>query len=156
MSASLILTGCAANTAPTLQSNTPAQNTPPAILPEPDLPKRNISLQQPDLSEPLKSPVKIKGTASGNYFFEGTFSIVLKDGDGKVIGRSNAHADDDWMQPGPVKFSATLKFAAPKTQTGMLVFEKDNPSGLAENAYSEEFKIIFSGHQPKFQVEGHF
>jgi len=38
-----------------------------------------------------------------------------------------------------VPFSVTLKFSKPTTKTGVLVFEKDNPSGLAQNY--NEFKV---------------
>ena len=47
-----------------------------------------------------------------------------------------AQAQSDWMTEEFVPFKAMLEFSAPTTATGTLVLEKDNPSGLPENADS--------------------
>lgn len=85
------------------------------------------------------SPLVVKGRARGNWYFEASFPIRLLDGNGKEIAVGIAQAQGEWMTTEYVRFEATLVFEAPETDTGTLVLEKDNPSGLPENA--DEFRI---------------
>jgi hypothetical protein len=45
----------------------------------------------------------------------------------------------EWMTEEFVPFEAVVEFDDPAVEKGILVFEKDNPSGLPENA--DEFRI---------------
>lgn len=103
-------------------------------------------LQESDLVRPditfgatIKSPQPITGTARGNWFFEAVFPIILEDANGVEIARGIAEAQGDWMTEEYVPFKALLTFTVPQTDTGILVFEKDNPSGLPE--YDKNYKI---------------
>ena len=89
------------------------------------------------------SPLLIRGEARGGWFFEASFPVRLLDDSGKELARAQAHAQGDWMTTNFVPFEATLTFTTPQTKKGMLVFEKDNPSGLAQNAGSFSMPIIF-------------
>lgn len=82
----------------------------------------------------ISSPLVIKGQARGNWYFEASFPIKLIDANGRVLGSAIAQAQEDWMTTEFVPFIANLSFSLPSATTGSLIFEKDNPSGLPENA----------------------
>lgn len=87
----------------------------------------------------IKSPFVVHGEARGYWFFEASFPVRLYDGNGEEIAVSIAQAEEEWMTENFVPFSAELKFAAPATKEGVLVLQKDNPSGLPE--HDDELRI---------------
>ncbi len=91
----------------------------------------------------VKSPLKITGQARGTWYFEASFPIKLFDDQGRLLIAVPAQAQGDWMTEEFVPFEATLEFTAPQSETGKLVLEKDNPSGLPENADSISFPVRF-------------
>lgn len=91
----------------------------------------------------VTSPLVVAGQAPGTWYFEASFPVKLLDADGNLLAQAPAQAQGDWMTTAPVTFSATLNFAVPPTATGTLVLEKDNPSGLPENAGSVEVPVTF-------------
>jgi len=97
-----------------------------------------IRVENPRPNQTITSPIVIKGEARGTWFFEASFPIKLKDEKGNVIATTIAHAQDDWMTENFVSFSAILEFQT-TTQKGNLILEKDNPSGLPQNA--DELRI---------------
>ena len=102
-------------------------------------PQGPIRVDSPAASSAVFSPIQIKGSAPGNWFFEGVFPIRLYDSQGKLIAQAQAKAQGEWTTKNFVPFSATLDFSVSSEQTGTLVFMKDNPSGLPQN--SEEYKV---------------
>ncbi len=58
-----------------------------------------------------------------------------------------AQALGEWMTEDFVPFSASLRFAVPSTPKGKLVLEKDNPSGLPENADELIIPVYFKETQ---------
>ena len=103
----------------------------------------NVRVTTPLSGTLATSPLVIRGEARGGWFFEASFPVRLLDDSGKELARTQAHAQGDWMTTNFVPFEATLTFTTPQTKKGMLVFEKDNPSGLAQNAGSFLMPIIF-------------
>ena len=91
----------------------------------------------------IKSPLKIAGEARGVWYFEASFPIKLLDGNGNQIAIAVAQAQDNWMTIELVPFEATLEFKTPATDTGTLVFQKDNPSGLPEHDADVRVPIRF-------------
>ena len=81
----------------------------------------------------VKSPLKITGRARGNWFFEASFPVQLLDQKGTVLAQTTGQAQGDWMTTDLVPFTAELTFAVPTGNTGQLVLNKDNPSGLPQN-----------------------
>lgn len=81
----------------------------------------------------INSPLKITGRARGTWFFEASFPIQLLDQNGNRLTEAIATAVGDWMTEDLVPFTAELKFTAPAGNTGQLVLNKDNPSGLPKN-----------------------
>lgn len=100
---------------------------------------QKIIVDLPKPNEIISSPLEIKGKARGSWYFEASFPIKLIDENGGIIAQTIAQAKSDWMTNELVPFEATLDFEAPISGKGFLVLEKDNPSGLSENA--EEIKI---------------
>jgi hypothetical protein len=84
----------------------------------------------------------ITGEAPGNWFFEATFPIQVRDPKDDVIGRIGASALGEWMTTGQVAFKATLYLDGSYSGPATLILLKDNPSGLPENDDSLEIPIV--------------
>ncbi len=102
-----------------------------------------IIVTAPLSSAVVTSPLKITGKVPGSWSFEASFPIVLKDANGKILGRAPAALEGDWMTSDMVKFSANLKFKQPTTQTGILFIEKSNPSGMPKHSDQAELSVKF-------------
>lgn len=102
-----------------------------------------ITVEYPVAGREIFSPLHIKGEARGYWFFEGDFPIKLLDGGGDVLATGIAHAQGDWMTEDFVPFEAEISFDYPDTNTGKIIFEKDNPSGLEKNADELVMPISF-------------
>lgn len=100
-----------------------------------------VTIMSPDLQQPVKSPLSVHGRVSGTFFSEGVFPVVLRDSAGREIARALAHADGEWMTNDAVPFTVQLEYKAKPGTKAVLVFEKDNPSGLPENDHSQEFTV---------------
>lgn len=93
-----------------------------------------IRIDAPRPNQVVNSPLIIKGQARGTWFFEGSFPVKLLNADGREIAVGYVTAKTDWMTEDFVEFAGELKFSDPGTDTGTLILQKDNPSGLPENA----------------------
>lgn len=91
----------------------------------------------------VSSPIIIKGEARGYWFFEASFPVRLLDEDGKELAVGIAQAKNNWMVEDYVPFEVKIEFSNPGSDIGYLVFEKDNPSGLPENADSVSMPVFF-------------
>lgn len=108
-------------------------------------PKENlIQVETPQANEMISSPLIIKGRARGFWFFEASFPVKLLDEDGNLLGQTIAQAQDEWTTEDFVSFQAEIQFSPPSTSRGILVLEKDNPSGLPEHADELRMPILFS------------
>ena len=99
----------------------------------------NIFLSEFQGNQLVESPLVLSGEAIGPWYFEASFPIELKDGNGLVIADTIGEAQGDWMVNTFVPFTATLTFATPATPSGTLILHKENPSG--EPAYDDELII---------------
>lgn len=102
-----------------------------------------IRVDNPRPNQSIESPLFVKGEARGNWYFEADFPIKLFDDNGFLLSITPAHALGDWMTEDFVSFSATLPFAVPSTSKGRLILEKDNPSGLPEQADELTIPVYF-------------
>ena len=93
-----------------------------------------VRLSTPRPNAVVSSPLEVSGEARGAWFFEADFPVRLLDGTGREIGVVPARAQGEWMSEDFVPFGATVAFVRPTTATGVLVLDRSNPSGLAENA----------------------
>lgn len=110
--------------------------------------KQEIILQTPKEKEIIQSPLSITGKIKGPWLFEATAPVILVDWDGRIIAESYIEAQDNWMTEDYVSFSSELKFEEPDdigdfSNRGTLIFQKANPSGLAENDDAFEMEIRF-------------
>lgn len=93
-----------------------------------------IVIETPRPGDTITSPLVVTGQARGNWYFEASFPVELRDATGKVIAQGYAQAQGEWTTDEFVPFqSVPVTFAPqPAGSTGTLVFKKDNPSGLPE------------------------
>jgi hypothetical protein len=133
--------------APTTTDNGTATTTPQATTTPATGDEANADMIQ--VTSPIKgatvtSPLTITGSARGNWYFEASFPVELRDASGKVIAQHYAEAQSDWMTTDFVIFKSTLTFPKqPAGSTGTLILRNDNPSGLPENDRSVEIPVKF-------------
>jgi len=108
-----------------------------------------IRVTKPQPNQLIESPLMIEGEARGTWFFEATFPVKLLDANGDVIATYFAQAQGEWMTEDFVLFKAQLIFEKPVTDTGVLILEKDNPSGLTENDANIEIPVSFDNQSAK-------
>lgn len=118
-------------------TNTPATNTP-------NTSNALIRVTAPVSNATVGSPVTVSGEARGNWYFEASFPIRVFDANGKELGVGIAQAQGEWMTTNFVPFRVNVNFSTPTTPTGTIVLEKDNPSGLPENAAEVRIPVRFS------------
>lgn len=92
-----------------------------------------VIVDMPAYGAVVTSPLKVTGRARGTWFFEANLPVTLKDSNGKVLAQKGFQAIGEWMTEDFVEFEGTLEFATPTTELGVLLIEKDNPSGLPEH-----------------------
>lgn len=104
-----------------------------------------IKLETPLPESRVSSPLKIKGEARGNWYFEASFPVILVNWDGLIIAQGTAQAQGDWMTENYVPFEATLEFLADTavSDRGGLILLKDNPSGMPANDDALELTVFF-------------
>ncbi|MEX0934355.1 MAG: Gmad2 immunoglobulin-like domain-containing protein [Candidatus Saccharimonadales bacterium] len=103
-----------------------------------------IRITHPQSGEEISSPLSISGEVRGNWSFEADFPIELLDWQGNVVAQGVATLTGDWMTTDYVPFEASLEFDSSELSgQGLLVFRKDNPSGLEENEDYLEIPILF-------------
>jgi len=106
--------------------------------------EQDVILFSPKPNETVSSPILLQGKARGSWFFEASFPVSLVDSSNKELARSHVEAIGDWMTEDYVEFKGILNFEVNVTTSATLVLEKDNPSGLPENAGKIEVSIILS------------
>lgn len=147
--------------APRPESSCPAPN-------EPNLPpaddnatadeEEGIRIDAPRSGEEISGPLIVAGEARGGWYFEASFPARLEDENGNRLASGPAAAQDDSLTDGFVPFRARLDFQVATTTPAFLVLEKDNPSGLPENAGSVRLPVILlpSGAARSITVRAYF
>lgn len=110
-----------------------------------------ITIESPVPNAVIMSPLTITGEARGYWYFEASFPIILTNWDGLIITETFATAQDDWMTESFVPFEASLEFENPYNEgdpdfmkNGLLILQRDNPSGLPENDNAIEIPVRFA------------
>ncbi len=109
-------------------------------------PIAGIEITNIEAMDTISNPQIITGTATSDWFSKGVFNVVLTNWDGLSIGEASATATGDSMTGDAVPFTAELSFtnggeANPFSNSGTLIFQKANPSGLPQNDYAHEIAI---------------
>ena len=102
-----------------------------------------VKLYTPQKNAKVSSPLVIMGQIPGNWSFEAGFPVKLINSEGKVIAQAPAQVIGDWMTDKLVPFSVQLTWSSGESGDGMLILQKDNPSGLSENNDSVSIPIKF-------------
>jgi hypothetical protein len=89
----------------------------------------DVILDQPKYGDLVKSPLGIIGKARGTWFSEANIPVTLKDDTGKVLAQQGLQAIGDWMTAEYVPFAGTVPFDPGTAEFGVLIINKDNPSG---------------------------
>lgn len=119
-------------------------NVPPTSVTPPETSINDlIQVEIPKPQEMVTSPLRVSGEARGTWFFEASFPVTLKDANGKVLVQTHAQAEGDWMTENFVPFFVSFNFPKPETDRGVLILEKDNPSGLPEHDRKIEIPVKF-------------
>ncbi len=84
----------------------------------------------------------VAGSAPGNWFFEASFPIQVRDKDNNKIAQGVAQAQGEWMTTEQVSFTSTITLSTPYSGPATLVLMRDNPSGLPENDDALEIPIV--------------
>ena len=120
----------------------------------------SIVITTPTGHEPVTSPLRIAGLATGPWYFEATFPVTITDAEHRSLGQHYVTATEDWQSHEPaewmseslVPFTAELEFAKPNTKTGYLIFKNANPSGLPENERTFEMPLTFEADTVSIKV----
>jgi hypothetical protein len=103
-----------------------------------------IRVAGPGAGDTVTSPLRVTGEARGSWYFEGSFPVRLLDAEGREVAVAPAQARGEWTTEAFVPFEVVLEFGGPAPGTrGTLVLEKDNPSGLPENADELRVPVTF-------------
>lgn len=111
--------------------------------PSPVSQESRIRVTAPAAGSIITSPLTVTGEARGTWYFEASFPVAILDANRTEIAIVPAQAQGEWMTENFVPFSATIDFTPPATDTGFVVFKKDNPSGLPEHDASAEVPVRF-------------
>lgn len=108
----------------------------------------SLVVENPKINQVINSPLELRGEVRGTWLFEGTSEVVLTDWDGRIIAETYIEAQENWMNENFVPFKATLEFQKPEdigafSDSGSIIFQKANPSGLPEKDDALEFSIRF-------------
>lgn len=102
-----------------------------------------IEIDAPQANAQISSPVTVSGKARGPWYFEASFPVQILDANGKQLGQAPVQAKGEWMTEEFVPFEGKVTFSKPTTQTGFVVFHKDNPSGLPESEQEIRVPVRF-------------
>jgi hypothetical protein len=95
----------------------------------------------------VESPLRVRGQARGPWYFEASFPVKLLDANGGLLAAAPAQARGAWQTEDYVPFEVELVFDASKIsgpREGTLLLEKDNASGLPENADELRIPVRFA------------
>ncbi len=96
---------------------------------------------------------EIKGSVSGEWFFEGIFPVRIFNQYGEIINSLSATATKDWTDEGSVPFSLLLDTYIEAKSIVVLRFEKSNPSDLETNSdYAEITITLDPGEKPDKEI----
>ncbi len=93
---------------------------------------KTAHITTPSKTDKIISPLKITGSVSGHWFFEGEIVGKILDENRKVLGQGPLSALDDWMTSDNVFFEGIIPFDKSSTKKGFVVIEADDPRGMGQ------------------------
>ena len=91
---------------------------------------KTTKITSPRSHDVVGSPVRIQGTVTGKWFFEGVIVGRVLDGHKAVLGQGPLSAKGDWMTENNVMFEGVIPFDKSTTEEGFISIEPDNPKGF--------------------------
>lgn len=106
-----------------------------------------INIESPYINQKISTPVTVKGTARGNWFFEASAPVDVVNWDGLIIGQGYMTVDEgyNWMTTEYVPFTGTISYDVSQLGAydhGWIIFKKDNPSGESKFDNALEMRVI--------------
>ncbi len=101
-----------------------------------------VSVTSPKAGSTVGKTFVVAGSAPGNWFFEASFPIQVRDKDNNKIGQAIAQAQGEWMTTDQVTFTSSITISSGYSGPATLVLLRDNPSGLPENDDALEVPIV--------------
>jgi archaellum component FlaF (FlaF/FlaG flagellin family) len=106
-----------------------------------------INVDSPAINEKVSSPVTVKGTARGSWFFEASAPVDVVNWDGLIIGQGYMTVDEghSWMTTDYVPFTGTITYDASQLGAydhGWIIFKRDNPSGESKFDRALEVRVL--------------
>lgn len=105
-----------------------------------------IKIDNLSVNSTVKSPLIIKGSARGSWFFEASFPVKLVDGENNIIASGIAMATANSLTEDFVPFEVKLEFNNQEKKKGVIVFKNDNPSGMLENDVYYRIPVIIDAN----------
>lgn len=102
-----------------------------------------IVVDNPRPNQAVRSPLVISGRARGTWFFEASAPVRILDEQGNLLAEKYIEAKGEWMTQDFVDFEGKISFDPAGSRKGMLILEKDNPSGLPENIQELQKPVQF-------------
>ncbi|MBM3261081.1 hypothetical protein FJY93_01545 [Candidatus Kaiserbacteria bacterium] len=133
----------ASSSATTTPSEVSEATTPELTPPAPEQPlSARVQVSLPVSGSEVGSTFEVTGQAPGNWYFEASFPVMVRDKDGNKIARTHAQAQTDWMTTELVTFKSTVTIEGGYKGPADLILLRDNPSGLPENDDSITIPIV--------------
>lgn len=124
-------------------TTTPALPAPATTTPEAPAPlHERVKVSSPAAASTVGNTFEVSGEAPGNWYFEASFPIQVRDKEGNKIAQAIAQAQGDWMTTEQVPFKTTVTLDSFYAGPATLVLIKDNPSGLPEHDDALEIPIV--------------
>jgi hypothetical protein len=131
----LLAAACQPQQSPAPEGEKPADPAPEQAAASPQLaadeiaaPAGEITVASVTAGAKVTSPLTVEGTVINNWMFEGSFPVELAaDGQSITVRPGEQQAPDNWTNPGPVKFKATLEFTVTKETPAVLILKEDMP-----------------------------
>lgn len=103
----------------------------------------DIRIIEPAANASVPGTFDVTGEARGTWFFEASFPWFVEDAEGDVLVRGTVQTKENWMTEEMIPFRFTITVPAGTAGRGLLVLQKDNPSGLPENEDSLRIPLRF-------------
>lgn len=105
----------------------------------------NVTIIYPQINSEINSPLNMNGRVPAGWMFEGSSPVKILGEDRKLIAQGHATEviPGSWTSGQEIEFITDIKFST-NDKNGFIVLEKDNPSGLEENADLYEFSVKFN------------
>lgn len=132
---------------------------------ENDFKSEKVIVESLKANDVISKETEIKGQALKTWFFEGDFPVFLKNQTNETLASGYAKIDTSKFNVSEfyeyegdyVPFEVEWQeFDIKNNEVGMILFEKDNPSGKAENYDSYEFPVRFNAIVQTISVNVYF